>query len=268
MSDLIPPHGGLSAPVCCMVPADERDTFHENASKLTPVPVSDADLSTVYRFGDGGLSPLTGPMDASTYHRVLDESVIASNGEIYAWTIPLALPIESGRAGRLEVGQKVGLVRQDKETRGHAGNQRRIPLGQAGVSQKRLPHRADRPSGCGYGPERRCGQDPPSGRENQGFAAAEAPCVRSVYVHARSGPQSPVRNGLAAGGCVSDPKPAAPCARICPGLRTGNADSAGDQRGGLSEPPGRRNQVGRRQRGNPDADLRSADRVSRVGGGG
>ena len=113
MSDLIPPHGGLSAPVCCMVPADERDSFRENASKLTPVPVSDADLSTVYRFGDGGLSPLTGPMDSETYHRVLDESVIAYNGKLYAWTIPLALPIGSDLAGRLEVGQTVALARQD-----------------------------------------------------------------------------------------------------------------------------------------------------------
>ncbi len=113
MSDLIPPHGGLSAPVCCMVPADERDAFRENASKLTPVPVSDADLSTAYRFGDGGLSPLTGPMDSETYHRVLDESVIAYKGKLYAWTIPLALPIGSDLAGRLEVGQTVALARQD-----------------------------------------------------------------------------------------------------------------------------------------------------------
>ena len=113
MSDLIPPHGGLSAPVCRMVPANERDTFLENASKLTPVPVSDADLSTVYRFGDGGLSPLTGPMDSETYHRVLDESVIAYNGKLYAWTIPIALPIGSDLAGRLEVGQTVALARQD-----------------------------------------------------------------------------------------------------------------------------------------------------------
>ena len=113
MSDLIPPHGGLSAPVCCMVPADERDAFRENASKLTPVPVSDADLSTAYRFGDGGLSPLTGPMDSETYHRVLDESVIAFKGKLYAWTIPLALPIGSDLAGRLEVGQTVALARQD-----------------------------------------------------------------------------------------------------------------------------------------------------------
>ena len=40
------------------------------------MPVSDADLSTVYRFGDGVLSPLAGPMDSAAYDRVLEESVI------------------------------------------------------------------------------------------------------------------------------------------------------------------------------------------------
>ncbi|MCE2438192.1 MAG: sulfate adenylyltransferase [Candidatus Latescibacteria bacterium] len=113
MSDLIPPHGGLSSPVCRMVPDNAQDDFRENASKLARVPVSDADLSTVYRFGDGGLSPLTGPMDSETYHRVLDRSVIDFNGKSYAWTIPLALPVSTDLAGQLEVGQTAALVRQD-----------------------------------------------------------------------------------------------------------------------------------------------------------
>ena len=64
MADLIAPHGGLTEPVCCTVPADEIDAFKKQAAKLPKVPVSDADLSTVYRFGDGALSPLTGPMDS------------------------------------------------------------------------------------------------------------------------------------------------------------------------------------------------------------
>ncbi len=69
--------------------------------------MSDADLSTVYRFGDGGLSPLTGPMDSAAYNRVLDESVIEHNGRKYAWTIPLVAagngrvrPKSSSRAKR------------------------------------------------------------------------------------------------------------------------------------------------------------------------
>ena len=112
MSDLIPLHGGLSSPVCRMVPGDAQDAFRENASKLIRVPVSDADLSTVYRFGDGGLSPLTGPMDSETYHRVLEDSVIEFNGKPYAWTIPLALPVSSDLAERVEVGQTVALADQ------------------------------------------------------------------------------------------------------------------------------------------------------------
>ncbi len=110
MADLIPPHGGVDEPVCLMAPADEADAFREAAGRLVRVAVSDADLSTVYRFGDGALSPLTGPMDAETYHRVLEEGVVESSGQRYAWTIPLGLPVEAGLAAQLEVGQRVALV--------------------------------------------------------------------------------------------------------------------------------------------------------------
>ena len=109
MSDtpLIAPHGGLSEPVNRMVA--DVETFLTKANGLTRIPVSDADLSSVYRFGDGGLSPLTGPMDAQTYHRVLDESVIEVNGKRYAWTIPISLPVRSDLAKTLSIGQKVAL---------------------------------------------------------------------------------------------------------------------------------------------------------------
>ena len=109
MSDtpLIAPHGGLSEPVNRMVA--DVETFLSKANGLTRVPVSDADLSSVYRFGDGGLSPLTGPMDAQTYHLVLDESVIEVGGKRYAWTIPISLPVSSDVAKTLSIGQKVAL---------------------------------------------------------------------------------------------------------------------------------------------------------------
>ncbi|MEE8451089.1 MAG: hypothetical protein V3R99_04210, partial [Thermoguttaceae bacterium] len=76
MTQLTPPHGGLSEPICRTVESDAIADFRAHADTLTKVPVSDADLSTVYRLGDGGLSPLVGPMDCATYDRVLDESVI------------------------------------------------------------------------------------------------------------------------------------------------------------------------------------------------
>jgi len=111
MPCLVPPHGGLSEPVSCTVSADRANDFLTHARTLTQVPVSDADLSTVYRFGDGGLSPLLGPMDSAAYDRVLEESVIENNGKLYAWTIPLALPVTGELARKLSAGQEVALVR-------------------------------------------------------------------------------------------------------------------------------------------------------------
>jgi len=111
---LIPPHGGLTEPVNCTVPVAEIDTIKAQAATLLQVPVSDADLSTVYRFGDGGLSPLTGPMDEAAFHRVLDESVIESNSDgnvkRYAWTIPLSLPITESLSRQIQPGQNVALT--------------------------------------------------------------------------------------------------------------------------------------------------------------
>ncbi len=110
MADLIVPHGGLSEPVNRTVPESERDAFLAEAGGLSKVPVSDADLSTVYRFADGALSPLTGPMNSATFNRVLDTASIESNGKSYAWTIPLSLPVTAAMAGSLSAGQKVALT--------------------------------------------------------------------------------------------------------------------------------------------------------------
>jgi sulfate adenylyltransferase len=110
MADLIPPHGGLSEPVDRTVPAAEAAGFTRQAASLKKVPVSDADLSSLYRFGDGGLSPLTGPMDSATFNRVLDEEVVISSGKKYAWTIPISFPVDRAQAGSLKPGETVALV--------------------------------------------------------------------------------------------------------------------------------------------------------------
>jgi len=115
MNALVPPHGGLIEPLCWTVPADAAADFRAHAKTLPQVPVSDADLSTVYRLGDGALSPLDGPMDSAAYHRVLDESVIEYQGKLYAWTIPLALPVTESMAKQLRVGQTVALVNSSGE---------------------------------------------------------------------------------------------------------------------------------------------------------
>ncbi len=110
MKDLIPPHGGVSEPVDRQVPAGEAAEFRRQVAGHKRVPVSDADLSTLYRLGDGGLSPLTGPMDRATFDRVLDDEVIVQNGKAYAWTIPLSFPVDKAQAGTLRAGETVGVT--------------------------------------------------------------------------------------------------------------------------------------------------------------
>ena len=115
MPDLIPPHGGVTEPVCRTIPTDEVTSFQNDAANLPRVPVSAADLSTVYRIADGTLSPLTGPMDRETWDRVLDEAIIQRDGTKYAWTIPLSLPVTAEQAGTLSVGETVALTNPDGE---------------------------------------------------------------------------------------------------------------------------------------------------------
>src|SRR5579872_6902764 len=110
MADLVPPHGGLSEPVCRTVRAEERAAFLAAAAQLTKVPVSAADLSTVYRWADGTLSPLTGPMSAGEYNQVLERAFIERGGRKYAWTIPLALPVTGEQAKSLKARQQVALT--------------------------------------------------------------------------------------------------------------------------------------------------------------
>jgi sulfate adenylyltransferase len=77
--------------------------------------VTRADLSTVYRLADGALSPLEGPMDAESWHRVLDESVVLSDGRRYAWTIPLSLPVTDEEARRLAPGGAAAIRNEEGE---------------------------------------------------------------------------------------------------------------------------------------------------------
>jgi sulfate adenylyltransferase len=118
MSDLLPPHGGLAEPINRTVPAGEVADFTKQASSLPKVPISDADLSSLYRFGDGGLSPLTGPMDKATFDRVLDGEIIIAGGKNYAWTIPISFPVDKASAANLKSGQTVALVNSKNDVVG------------------------------------------------------------------------------------------------------------------------------------------------------
>lgn len=103
MPELIPPHGGVAQPV-------NRRNPNLSAPNTDKIPVSDADLSTLYRIGDGGLSPLVGPMTKDVYNQVLEEEVVVNNGKKYAWTIPLAFPVEEKLAKSLSTGNAYPLT--------------------------------------------------------------------------------------------------------------------------------------------------------------
>jgi sulfate adenylyltransferase len=107
---LVPVHGGLAEPVNRTVPADKVATFLKEAAGLVKVPVSAADLSSVYRWADGTLSPLTGPMGSAEFNQVLDHACIERGGKKYAWTIPLSLPVTEALGATLKPGQTVALT--------------------------------------------------------------------------------------------------------------------------------------------------------------
>src|SRR5580700_799988 len=110
MADLIPPHGGMAEPV--------SRTRSELPAFTKKIVLSDADLSSLYRIGDGGLSPLNGPMTKAEGERVLDDEVIVRNGKTYAWTIPIAFPITDAERAAIKVGETVGLVNSKGEVVG------------------------------------------------------------------------------------------------------------------------------------------------------
>ena len=103
MADLIAPHGGTL--VNRFGPDAEIASFKKNMPCTTAIPVSDADLSTLYRIADGGLSPLTGPMTESDYLSVLDSEFIERDGRKLAWTIPLSLPVNADLGNQLDSGK-------------------------------------------------------------------------------------------------------------------------------------------------------------------
>jgi sulfate adenylyltransferase len=111
MPALIPPHGGASEPVERGISAGDLAAAVAGDWGAAPrLVVRAGDLSSLYRIGDGGLSPLTGPMGRAEYDQVLDDEVIVRGGRKYAWTIPFALPAAAPEAGQLKPGGKALLI--------------------------------------------------------------------------------------------------------------------------------------------------------------
>lgn len=98
-----------------MAPPERRADLVREAKDLPKLLVSDADLSSLYRFGDGGLSPLEGPMHHDEFHQVLDEEVVVRNGKKYAWSIPIAFPVSNESSRSLKAGVKAALVNSTNE---------------------------------------------------------------------------------------------------------------------------------------------------------
>lgn len=110
---LVPVHGGLSAPVNRSIKLNKRKALLAEAASMPTIAVAKADLATVYRIADGTLSPLEGFMTREQYDRVLDDRCVLTNGERYAWTIPLSLPVTDAEAAKLRIGSQAALVDAD-----------------------------------------------------------------------------------------------------------------------------------------------------------
>jgi sulfate adenylyltransferase len=112
---LVPVHGGLSDLVNRVLPYSKRKALLAEAADMPKIQVTDADLSAVYRFADGTLSPLNGPMDESDWNHVLDNKTIVRGGTEYAWTIPMALPVTDEEAAALRPGHHAAIYSSDGE---------------------------------------------------------------------------------------------------------------------------------------------------------
>ncbi|MDK2973023.1 MAG: sulfate adenylyltransferase [Candidatus Sumerlaeota bacterium] len=106
----LPPHGGASALAERLVSAEKAAELLKKAASAPKVVVTNADLSTVRRFGDGALTPLAGPMTKKVYQLVLDEARIEANGDSWAWGIPLSLPVTDDEKKALKPGAPALLV--------------------------------------------------------------------------------------------------------------------------------------------------------------
>jgi sulfate adenylyltransferase len=111
---ILPPHGGGKL-VNRTVPESERESLINETKGMKTYNISDSDLSVFYRMADGALSPLIGPMEEEEFNKVLEEEVIEREGKKYAWTIPLAFPIDAQEAEKLSVGETVAVKNSSKE---------------------------------------------------------------------------------------------------------------------------------------------------------
>jgi sulfate adenylyltransferase len=115
MPDLIAPHGGTLVDRTLADASPEAADLRHRLDDLLHLPLSAADVSTVYRIADGTLSPLTGPMTQAEFDQVLEKRTITRDGVDLAWTIPLAFPVTADLAARIAHGQDLALINPQGE---------------------------------------------------------------------------------------------------------------------------------------------------------
>ena len=105
-------HGGLDNPV------HRFDLTSASQVGLESIGVRDVDRTTLYRIADGTLSPLTGPMGISDYESVLERQAIERDGSLWAWTIPIILPVTDSEAEHCKPGSTLLLLDEEGEAFG------------------------------------------------------------------------------------------------------------------------------------------------------
>ena len=105
----INPHGGTL--VECRLRDEELKAERQRAKRLIQVPLSPINISDVEMIGVGAYSPLTGFMGRTDYQRVVKEMRLA-NGLV--WPMPITLSVDDDLADKIEAGQEIALVQQDR----------------------------------------------------------------------------------------------------------------------------------------------------------
>src|SRR5262245_46878834 len=106
----VPVHGGLSSPIQRILPRVTPETA--GWSSLPRLQVSETDRTTLYRIGDGTLSPLLSPMSETDYRSVLERGAIERGGRRFAWTIPIVLPITDAEAKAAGASRELALAHE------------------------------------------------------------------------------------------------------------------------------------------------------------
>ena len=110
VTHISPVHGGLDAPVDRLVAAAEAAAWQD----LAQIAVDDNDRTSLYRIADGTLSPLEGPKGLEDYRSSLTKGAIERGGQLWAWTIPIVLPVTDAEAANLVAGQEIALTHGGK----------------------------------------------------------------------------------------------------------------------------------------------------------